>query len=364
MRFLYLGIIIYSLFVNAPAYAKSTERHPQSAFSGRLLWGDCALTKDPNLTDPWPVLCLKLRGTGQVLTRSQPDLGHIGMTYSRAFAALHLNRYIAAIGEGEYYSSQIINNRDEAESEELPDVGRVKTAILQLGHPSLTRWVLAGGRQKIPYGIDFRPIPEIVHQHLKTNRYWESPIYGGTLTFDNMVDVQIDLGYGTERPFQIETQREKNARELDEEKAKRTYGAEVYSVRFMWDVSPLNGTRFYAHTLTQNRGERRVGAGFLNSPSDGGATVFEWNRLYLRENEHLFQAHQNFRLNYQGPYRNDTRTHVEFEDDAAYYRMFLIGSDFRITDYGEIALTGGYRWDITPADLDYWVFVMSLGVKI
>lgn len=319
----------------------------KSAFQDRLLWGECELNQDPELNDEtqWPKLCLKGHVAQQALIRSNYHELNREFQYGEAYFGLHANSLLSMHGRVNAYRFSMPQGGAEKETESL---------FLQVGNVTLHRFRLAMGRLNLPFGLDLRPLPEIYGAIYKTRAYWLSAPYGVRIGWEDLRNVQFDVGVVTDKKTLDGMQGE------DKPKDPRMQ----WSARVMVDIAALGGTRFIFSLMDDNPNERRVGGAIMTRDTTGGITAFEWVRRYFRPKPIDRAFDQILRFQYVGNRANPFNWLFEYEDEFKHQWLASLGFEHSFFRYGRLRLTTSYVKPRTVADVPHWLATAGVQAEL
>lgn len=319
----------------------------KSVSEERLLWGPCNLTKDPDADSEtqWPKLCLRGHVSHQALRRSNQHQMNREFQFGEGYFGLHLNSLFSAHGRFKAYRFSTPKSKIEEETESL---------FLQIGNVTLNRFRFSIGRLYLPFGLDLRPLPEIYDAIYKTRGYWLSAPYGARIGWEDLRNVQFDLGVTTDRKTFDSFQGDENVEDPRMQ----------WSARIMIDIAALGGTRFIFSALDDNPNERRVGGAIMTRDSNGGVTAFEWVRRYFRPKPVDRAFDQIVRFQYAGNRESTFNWVFEYEDEFKSKWLATLGYEHKVTSYGRLRLHASYVKPRTSADVPHWVSVMGVEASL
>lgn len=223
-------------------------------------------------------------------------------------------------------------------------------ATLNLGSPVIHHTRLTAGRVRLPFGIDRSEATEF-YQSMENRTFWDSPPDGAYVTFDEMRNLRLDLGYASN-----ELVNETVTDPLLDEKAEIRAG----SLRFMVDFSALDGSRLVFSGYGENHGVRRMGAGFVTVSRRSDLTQFEFVRRLSTPSGDEAPFEQLLRVGYVGAYRNDARWVVQFDDERFRFRRGIVAHDILIANHFDVRLGVTYQKSETGDGLRRWYVTTGL----
>lgn len=320
-----------------------------SAFDDHLLWGSCTLKSDPeNSLKTWPALCLKPRISSQVFLRQDVGNRNQMLNLGRVYSGLHLHEYVSL--HGEWLAERLFVTNPQTNDTTYSDYKAPLQYFAQFGNVALSHFRASVGNFRMPFGIDYRPLMEVIDEIIKDDKFWDTPRWGARLTYDTLISSQYDIAVATSRyPFNAgvdETQEDLRA----------------FSARMMFDIAAIEGFRFVFSGYGESKGERRGGAGFVTTTARGDTTTFEWIRLLNDNNDdnNHKDYDQLFRLSYGGGFHADTRWVAEYEDVLLSYRLATVGCDFLLPDYGLFRTALSYRAKSKKSDHAFVVITSGI----
>jgi len=331
---------------------------PEQALDGHLVWGQCRLeakvdTQGPYPTVPssvWPVACLKARVGSQVAFRDDIGTENLSMNYAEFYHGFHLTEMLSI--HGRYVHNRLFRLNQDVE-DHVRDQKYTDELFLQLGHVDMTKYTLALGDVKTPFGIDYRPLMKILDHLVKNNDYWRGPRWGAILGYNTLVSSQFEIGYLTDRIDAQTVDKDNEGQRFDE----------AVSFRMMFDMGALEGVRFVVSGYGGNNGQRRVGAGFFLITENGDDASFEWIRVrHTPDGAKGFN--QVFRVGYASPIRAGTKSVAEYESEAFAYRMGTVGFDFILPDYGVLRMSASYNRGWYASQPSYMIIASAIQLAL
>ncbi len=337
------------LLISCGAIAKISIAAPGSKATSqeRLLWGPCQLTKDPDVDSEttWPKLCFRGHISQQALLRSNHHELNREFQYGEGYFGLHLNSLFSVHGRFNARRFSMPKSKIEEETESL---------FLQVGNVALSRFRFSIGRLRLPFGLDLRPLPEIYDAIYKNRDYWRSVPYGARIGWEDLRNIQFDIGAATDKKTFDSFQGEEKPKDPRMQ----------WSARIMIDIAALGGTRFIFSAMDDNPNERRVGGAIMTRDISGGMSAFEWTRRYFRPKPDDRAFDQILRFQYVGDRENVFNWVFEYEDEFKSKWLATIGYEHRLTDYGRLRLNATYVKPRTEADVPHWLGVAGVQASL
>ncbi len=319
----------------------------ESAMGGHLRWGSCRLDRDQRIRDtndiPWPLLCVRGRANSQLLLKQDAESASVNYNSATLYGGLHVWKFISVHGEG------IIERAHELTSAntEHPTSIRTKSAFVQLGNPALHQLQITAGKLDVPFGVNFRPLPEVFDEWIKNRSYWDGPDYVTMISWDNQRELLFSAGWASSDIPRAG------------EPTKRATMA-----RIAYDISPLEGTRLVLSGYGALEGERRIGVAIVSIAPSGEGGVFEWVRSRATPARDQQPEPQLFRLTYRGAMQRRTRWLFEYEDSAREYRLVTLGHDFDLPEHVMFRTAVSHHDAIPDHGDTFWFMTMGLQLQL
>lgn len=319
----------------------------KTAFRDRLLWGDCRLTQDPDLDEQtqWPKLCFKGHLSEQILKRSNQHELNREFQYGEGYMGFHLSSLLSIHSRAKSFRMATPKSGVEKETEYL---------FMQIGNVTLNRFRFALGKINLPFGLDLRPLPEVYDVIYKNRGFWLSAPYGVRMGWEDLRNVQFDVGVVTDKKTLDGMQGEKNPKDPRMQ----------WSARIMVDIAALGGTRFLFSLMDENPNERRVGGAIMTRDTTGGTTAFEWVRRYFRPKPIDRAFDQIVRFQYIGNRDSPISWVFEFEDEFKHQWITTLGLERGFARYGRFKLTTSYVKPRTAADVPHWLAIAGVQAEL
>jgi hypothetical protein len=357
VRSLFVHLFLFVVFV-APAYAETNNRSIDQHFYS----GNCELPRDPiagnGTSDLWLMSCIDAHISSEGTFAAGDKRLNTLLDYGSGYVGLHLVSWLSLHAKGHVYRLRPMKD-GLAEETRLVDTDY---AIARLGNPVLNKYWLSVGRNPLPFGIDYSNVVEF-YQLFEDRSFWASPRHSLTLHYDTQTDFFWELGVASDRYIKAKDKEGKledetiTQVEVDEEPEN------AIAFRTGYDIAALTGSRLMGSFYAEESGVRRAAFGFVNVSRKGDTTQFELIRRFLSPHIGEFPFEQLVRFGYEGSWRDETRFHVQFDDNRFVYRMGTIGHDWRLWDYFMIRLNIMMHRDLVVEDRRYkdqWYTTLGL----
>ena len=172
--------------------------------------------------------------------------------------------------------------------------------ILRIGNSAVHPIRASLGEQRIPFGIDANPADDL-WLVTEDRVFWGPVARSAVMTFDNMVETQLDIGMSADGPKKTSLPR--------------------ISARLMYDLSFFERARLVA-SIADERGTRRYGFGFVSTSRAGDTSHFELARI--NASDPFLDA--GFRLLFRFAFdASDRRWWLVYDEDRLRTQSFLFG---------------------------------------
>ncbi len=340
-----------SLALWAAALAFGAELHAAEEEKRQpyVMFGSCELTRDPESAEGQDDLglnaCIKGNVGSEMTFVSGTPEENFWLRYANAYGGLFITPWLSFQARGkvrdvEPLGTAVAENHDRY----------MEYAALTLGSPVLHHTRLTMGRVRLPFGIDRTETTE-TYQAVENRTFWGSPPDGAYVTFDEMRNLRLDLGYATN-----ELVDDAVAGPLVGKKQELRAG----SARLMVDFSALDGSRLVFSGYGENHGVRRMGAGFVTVSRKSDMTLFEFVRRLTTPSGHEAPFEQLLRLAYASAYRNDARWVVQFDDERYRFRRGMVAHDILIWNHFDVRLGVTYQKSEAGDGLRRWYVTTGL----
>ena len=327
---------------------------PEEALGGRLRWGKCLPSTDPRHSSLFPAACINAKFATQLMLREDVGDRNIAQNYGRVYSGLHFHRFLSV--HGTWIRKRLF--RISQQNSQKDDT-RPQDVFLQVGNPAVNKFRLSAGKMHLPFGIDDRPLVEIMDE-LKPTNYWRSPKWGAKLHYDTLVSSQYEIGYATTK-----LPEEGGIKEKSTDNQSDVIDNEALSLRSMFDVTATDSFRFVVSGYGDRLGQRRLGFGFVTMTHKGDGTIFEWVRLrHTPDGKGPEEYDQIFRLTHTGRFQSGTRWLGEYEDQRLDYRRLVLGHDFFLPDYGLFRLSAAFTREVRPERHDYFLIITGMELSL
>lgn len=291
-----------------------------SSIADRLFFSPCILPE--NFTDSKfesfsPISCLKLRGGAEGSFDFKKSEEHRLLTFGDGGASIHFGKYTSL--SGRFIYRRMIDTKTKSLQQRDYYTDHV---TLEIGNAAFSKWRLALGHMKVPFGFNSNPLMEF-YKIVEDDIFWRSPMNSAKLTFDDLRGFQVDLGVGLADSSISRKSRDRAEKlGITEEDAA--------SLRTMIDFPALEGSRIMASLYGERHGTRRYGLGFLNITKKKDISIFEFVRHFpvIDGENKLFS--QLIRISLQGHFIGSTRWLFNYDDEGFRHRLGTIGYDYKI----------------------------------
>lgn len=273
------------------------------AFAGdfKVRYGNCAANINPDIaswSDYYPSTCLQGQVTALLGYASREPRWHEAY-FGQGNAGLYFDRWLSLGISGE---SSLFRTSD---SKEKLFKQKLNYAAVQLGSSGIHRHRLSGGRMFMPFGFNKRNLNPLF-ESLTSRDHWYFENRVVQYTYDNFLDTVFQIGLG-------------NNGDMNDQSI---------AVRYMFDVSALEGTRLIASILAAKSGERKFGVAIYNNNSLGDEIHAEWVRSFHIEREPQPPFRQVLLIGYKSKFTEDGRWRAHIEDELKLHRLGTIEYDF------------------------------------
>ena len=312
---------------------------PASAF----LRIPCVLKDDPDKEPLTGIrLCIRTRASLTAGGMSAGPRKNPALAFGELYSGLHLARHASLHFRGQMSHLEWQQDGSRAVRGERS----TESLFVQIGNPVMSRFRLSTGITRMPFGMNLRHLPQIYRELYRSERFWQHPRYVVRLGLEDFRSNQLDLGYAVSR----------NPLDSDDEERPRL---EAMSMRYVFDIAALGGTRFVLSGMQVMGGERRGGAGVMNVNEDGARFFLEWVRIYPLNGDRLFE--QVLRLAITPDPRRKGLI-FEYEDELKRHWLSTLGYQYPVNDWLPLRLAATWvkpRKSDTP---NHWFGMVSLGM--
>lgn len=319
-----IAFLIATASLSANTFGAGFSRSPLGFY-----WGDCALNSDPKLgqafADNYAKICIKPE-IHQSISIQQTNNHNLYDHYSRIYTGVHTPGSI-----GLHWSAFQQLQVDDGPGAKLKTNRNTDTAILTIGKLGLHRFLLAGGKQKMGFGIGLKPQSAFLESHTSPS-FWDSPPYSITATWDNLVDATGEISVGIDDPEEL----------LFLERELKSLSI---ASRIIYDSPAWFGTRFVLSGLAHHNGERRYGIGMLNIAPNGASSLIEWIRSRHAPDGKGQHFKQIIRFTLVGERRWNKKPYFIYDDVRHTHRFFTIGQEFYFYRNMSLRLSLAYMKD-------------------
>lgn len=204
------------------------------------------------------VVCVRARASEDVGVAPGSGEGAVKVVAGSGSIGIHFSPLLAIQGQGSIRGTSRFNGAETGWSL-LPEgiTRRGDHLVLRIGNPALHSFRATLGDQRLPFGIDANPADDL-WLVAEDRIYWGSVARSAVLTFDNLIDAELNVGLSTAG--------------LDKSSPPRL------SARLMYDLSFFERARLVM-SIAEDSGVRRYGFGFVSTSRSGDITQFEVTRL-------------------------------------------------------------------------------------
>ncbi|NDE15377.1 hypothetical protein EBZ80_10655 [bacterium] len=251
--------------------------------------------------------CLNARVSGDfIMTPGSAD-GPVKIAAAEGALGIHFSPLLAIQAKGRVRGISRFDAGD-ARWSLLPDGIKRESehVILRIGNPALHSLRASLGEQRLPFGVDANPADDLWWA-TGDRFYWGKVRRSATLTFDNMSDSQVDLGFAGDKASDDSSQQA--------------------SARLMYDLRFFERARLILSAAGISAA-RRFGFAFVTTSRAGATTQFELVRSESGDPELDAGFRRLFRFAYDAP---DRRWWFLFDEDrlrtqtvATGYRYFPV----------------------------------------
>ena len=202
--------------------------------------------------------CVRARASEDVGVAPGSGEGAVKVVAGSGSIGIHFSPFLSIQAQGNVRGTSRFNGAETGWSL-LPEgiTRQFDHLVLRIGNPALHSFRATLGDQRLPFGIDANPADDL-WLVAEERIYWGSLTRGAVLTFDNLIDAELDVGLSTE--------------DLEESSPPRL------SARLMYDLSFFERARLVM-SIAEDSGVRRYGFGFISTSRSGDVTQFEVVRL-------------------------------------------------------------------------------------
>lgn len=315
----------------------------------RLMLGTCELKRDPESAggraDLTANACFKGNVGSEITFVSGTPEENFWLRYANAYGGLFVTPWLSFQTRGKVRDVQPLGTDTREDLDRYTDY-----AAVTLGSPVIHHTRLTAGRIRLPFGIDRTEATE-TYQAVENRTFWSSPRDGAYVTFDEMRNLRLDLGYATNELVD-DTVTDPLVGQKEEIRAG--------SARLMVDFSALDGSRLVFSGYGENHGVRRMGAGFVTVSRKSDMTLFEFVRRLTTPGGDQAPFEQLLRLGYVSAYRNDARWVVQFDDERFRFRRGIVAHDVLIWNHFDVRLGVTYHKSEAGDDVRRWYVTTGL----
>ncbi len=314
-----------------------------------VMLGECELARDPESVEGRQDLtfntCLRGKVGSEINFVSGTPEENYWLRYASVYGGLFVTPWASFQARGKVRDAMPLGTDSSENRHRYMDY-----AALTLGSPVIHHTRLTAGRIRLPFGIDRTEAPESYQQN-ENRGFWDSPRDGAYVSFDEMRNLRLDLGYATNELVD-DTVTDPLIGQKEEIRAG--------SMRLMVDFSALDGSRLVFSGYGENQGVRRMGAGFVTVSRKSDMTLFEFVRRLSTPTGDDAPFEQLLRLGYASAYRNDARWVVQFDDERFRFRRGVVAHDILIWNHFDVRLGITYQKSETGDGQKRWYVTTGL----
>ena len=319
----------------------------ETQLSEHVSTNDCVVSVIPEEMTAWPQLCIVSRLESSVLIRSNlHDRNRSGWS-GDLYTGLHFGPAVSL-----HFGADLKDLRTLAGEKltDFPPVQRTRYLFAQLGNATLGRFRVSAGHIDLPFGLNPHNLPEIYYDTYISDQFWRSPPYGVRLGTDNGTDLKFDFGFSYDKPRNMVSAEGVVSKEQER----------ANSVRLMYDVPALSGTRFILSLMEHSTAERKYGAALINRSPERAVTSVEWVRRKVSDDTTSKDFEQLTRLSIRGPDRGSGVGVFEYEDQYPRHWLTTFAYEHFVAQY--LSARGGisYRRARRIDDVNHWVFTVGV----
>ncbi len=313
------------------------------SMKGRVLLGDCVI---PNQYEKTyldlnsPFLCFKGRTGAEGIFGIAHREHHRVLYFGEAYAGLHFGKYFS-LHIKPIYRRVLAPKAYTIERKDWYN----DYFIAQIGNPASSKWRLAFGKMRLPFGFDFNPLMEY-YKTLEDRTFWSSPSNGFKVTYDDLRSLQVELGGGLSNNSLSTTEKNHSSDVFKNDDA--------ISLRVSTDFPALEGSKLQGSIYTERNGTRRYGLGFLNINRKKDISAFEWVRHFPVTQDERLDFTQLLRLTFQSHPINNGRWLFNYDDERYRYRLGTLGYDYLTSQWLYLRFTVSYLKSEINANDSYW----------
>lgn len=279
---------------------------------------NCELNGPVNL----PVLCLRPEATASALSDTSSSKTRFHYLGWKGYAGLHLFPQFSLHFQDNY--SEILAPRLDLRSVYHHDL---REYYLTVGQVTSSKPRLLMGHFTMPFGLvdEFRP--RIFELQYTSGLFQEGPADAVQFTYDNLVNVRLDLAAGKDNRDDLEP---------------LTRGdLHKFSLRAIYDFSAMQGTRMIGSYFRDDHQETsKIGLALYNNQDDSdGESFVEWVRISNNWRKPFTLQAQMISAGYRQPMQKQGRSVIRYEYLQGIHRMLDLGYEL---DLSELILLSGF----------------------
>ncbi len=262
-----------------------------------------------------PVLCVLPEATASVLSDTSSSKTRFHYLGWEGYAGLHLFPQL---------SIHFQDNYDEISAPRL-DLRSVfhhdhREYYLTIGQVTSTKPRLLFGHFTMPFGLidDFRP--RIFELQYSSGLFHERPADAMQFTYDNLVNVRLDLAAGKDNSDDLEPLTKGDVHK--------------FSVRGIYDFSAMQGTRMIgSYFRDDNQETSKIGLALYNNQEDSdGESFVEWVRISNNWRKPFTLQAQMISAGYRQPMQKHGRSILRYEYLQGIHRMLDLGYELELSE--------------------------------
>ena len=353
----YICCALFLFFFLSPTFASSEENSKRllpTSIANRLYFSPCVLPENfntSNLQGFSAFGCLKMRAGAEGAFDFKKSENHRVLYFGDGGGSVHLGSYTSLSGRFIYRRMFDTKTKTLRERDYYTD-----HLALEMGNAAFSKWRLALGKMRVPFGFDRNPLMEF-YKTIEDRVFWQSPMNTTKITYDDLRGFQVDVGIGI-----ADASVSRKSRDRAEERGVREEDAA--SLRTMIDFPALEGSRIMVSLYGERHGTRRYGLGFLNITKNKDLSIFEFVRHFpvVDGEEKLFA--QLIRISLQGHFIGNSRWIFNYDDEGFRHRLGTIGYDYRIFEELYLRFAISYLKSEIKDVKSRWFGVTGLNIQL
>ena len=328
------------------AVAQDDDAAPESR---HFYFGDCTLPVDPldyGLSNLWLMSCVQATAGSEGAFRLGESEDGVLVNHAEGYYGLHLNYAFSVHAKVEFRERRYFDRDDSIEAERY-----VEYFLLRLGNPIVDRFRLQVGAMDPAFGVG-KSVTPTFFEEIEPEFYWEGPTHGVQMSFDNLVNTQLDISVHN------------NELELEEQEPEdRDSFEQLVAARLAYDISALTGSRLVVSAAGNNGLEKRSGVAFVTTNENGDLVAAEVARISQEVRWNLNLGQQIIRFLFAGGFRDGSRWTFQLDDQAGIRRLGTLTYDTRF--WGHFLFRGSLAYEHSLVeDARIWHLVTSLNITL